>query len=223
MTAESPFAPPRTHPVESGAPPATLDLESLDARARIATIAIAATAGLGVLVTLAGGLAAESDELGGAMLLMGLALALLGVAITGIVTFLMWLKRASLNARALHPEVVFETSLGWTTGWWFVPLMNLFRPARTVHEIWHWSSVEREAASDVKFGSSMPPALNLWWAAWIGSMITERIAQRVEVLVVELIAAGVTCVAAVLCIKMMKELNERQHAAAGVVAPRAPW
>ena len=44
-----------------------------------------------------------------------------------IITFLMWLHRASSNLASLG-YINQRFSPGWAVGWWFIPFMNILRP-----------------------------------------------------------------------------------------------
>jgi hypothetical protein len=104
------------------------------------------------------------------------AIALAQVAlfvVTGIV-FLTWIFRANRNARALGAEGMRFTP-GWSVGWFFVPIMSLWRPFQVMREIWqasaqpgNWRSVQP------------PPLLGWWWAMYLISQILAQIAYRLS-------------------------------------------
>lgn len=100
-----------------------------------------------------------------AMVLAQLAL-FLGTAIT----FLVWLYRAEVNVRALGAEDMM-VGPGWAVGWFFVPLVQLVMPFVAMRELWKASAAPR----DWQLGASSP-LIALWWACWIGSVISGNIA-----------------------------------------------
>jgi hypothetical protein len=100
-----------------------------------------------------------------AMVLAQLAL-FLGTAIA----FLVWLYRAEVNVRALGAEDMM-VSPGWAVGWFFVPLVQLVMPFVAVRELWKASATPR----DWQLGASSP-LIPLWWACWLGSVISGNIA-----------------------------------------------
>ena len=53
--------------------------------------------------------------------------------ITGII-YLMWLHRAYQNLPALGVTKLDATP-GWAVGYYFIPILNLFRPYQTMVEI----------------------------------------------------------------------------------------
>jgi hypothetical protein len=100
----------------------------------------------------------------------------LGVQIAVIVVFLMWIYSAHANLRALGSREFYESlrfSPGWAVGYFFIPIVNLFRPIQVVQEIWR--------ASDPNVQSEHPHAwkrapgcvlAGFWWAFWlVGNML----------------------------------------------------
>jgi hypothetical protein len=88
--------------------------------------------------------------------------------VTGIV-FLTWIYRANSNARALGAKDMRFTP-GWAVGWYFVPIMSLWKPFQAMREIWqasaqpgNWQSVQP------------PPLLGWWWTLYLGAQILAQI------------------------------------------------
>ena len=76
------------------------------------------------------------------------------------VPFLMWMYRASRNLLPLEAGNQRYSS-GWAVGWWFVPLMNLFRPYQVLAEIWRGSTATtRQSWTE----APLPWVLSVWWA-----------------------------------------------------------
>jgi hypothetical protein len=93
--------------------------------------------------------------------------------VTGIV-FLVWVYRANRNARALGAQDMRFTA-GWSVGWFFVPIMSLWKPFQAMREIWqasaqpgNWRAVQA------------PPLLGWWWALYLGNLILNQIAYRLS-------------------------------------------
>jgi hypothetical protein len=95
-------------------------------------------------------------------LLVGLPQLVLLVA--GGVVFLMWLFRTSKNLRTLAGTAM-RFSPGWTVGWFFVPIANLFKPYQAVKEIWLVSHREAQIPLLGQRGSGGAHALVGWWWA----------------------------------------------------------
>lgn len=61
-------------------------------------------------------------------------LTILTFLITGI-PFLLWIYRANLNARGFGATTM-EFHPGWSVGYYFIPIMNLFKPYQAMQQIW---------------------------------------------------------------------------------------
>ena len=66
-------------------------------------------------------------------------------ALTVIVTFLVWLHRASRNLHLLSGRQMRFTP-GWAVGWWFIPFANLVMPYKVVRESGRSSTVRSRLA-----------------------------------------------------------------------------
>jgi len=93
-----------------------------------------------------------------------LALGRLGVFVLTSILFLVWINRANKNARALGAQGMEFTS-GWCVGWWFVPIMNLFKPYQAVCEIFRSSSPTATATSWKPH--PVPGYFGWWWGLWL--------------------------------------------------------
>ena len=141
-----------------------------------------------------------------------------------VVAFCMWAHRASKNLRALAVEGQ-RFSPGWSVGWWFVPIMNLFRPYQVTREIWRGSdpSITRQ---DPQAWQNAPvtPILGWWWGTWLASNFVLLGAWRAltsdDVAAEELITANyfslasdaLTMVAAVLAFMLVRGITANQEA-----------
>jgi LSD1 subclass zinc finger protein len=52
-----------------------------------------------------------------------------------VIVFVIWFYRAHANLKSLDARHLRYTS-GWAVGYWFIPIMNLFRPVQVAQEIW---------------------------------------------------------------------------------------
>jgi hypothetical protein len=84
------------------------------------------------------------------------------------ITFLRWIYRANKNLHALAPGAM-GFSPGWSVGWFFIPIANLFKPYQVMKEI--WSAARRGLAG----GRSL---LGWWWCLWIVSNLLGRMALK---------------------------------------------
>jgi hypothetical protein len=97
-----------------------------------------------------------SDTLVQVTALLGVAALLAAYVLGGI-----WMYRAACNVRALGARG-FDTTPGWTVGWFFVPIANWFKPFVAMSEIWRASHDPQRWKS-----ATVPPLLGFWWAGWV--------------------------------------------------------
>lgn len=90
------------------------------------------------------------------------------MAVTLGITFLSWIYRINKNLHALSWDEMQFTP-GWSIGWYFIPIANLFKPYQAMKEIW-------EVAH--RGESSGQPLLGWWWGLWIVSSILANVAIR---------------------------------------------
>jgi Domain of unknown function (DUF4328) len=109
-------------------------------------------------------------------LMMALATAISGIVgiltiilfiIIGIV-FLRWIYYTNKNLHLLSNQKM-EFTPGWSVGWYFIPIANLFMPYQSMKEIWRVSH-KNESASYAIVG--------WWWCLWIVSAVLGRLALR---------------------------------------------
>ena len=74
-----------------------------------------------------------------------------------VISFLMWVNRASKNLASIGVENQIFGPLAAVV-WWFVPIASLWMPYRVVAEIWTGSHPQKHPP---------PPILILWWLAWV--------------------------------------------------------
>jgi hypothetical protein len=84
------------------------------------------------------------------------------------VIFLRWIYRANANLHILSSESM-EFSPGWSVGWYFIPIANLFKPYQAMKEIWKIAHRGRPSNSSI---------LGWWWFLWILSILIGRIALK---------------------------------------------
>jgi hypothetical protein len=83
-----------------------------------------------------------------------------GIGLVGLPLFLMWVYRVNRNVRALGAEGLRYTP-GWSVGWFFIPIWNLFMPYKVIKELWQANS----SSSNLEWRSApVSPVLGTWWA-----------------------------------------------------------
>jgi len=88
------------------------------------------------------------------------------------ITFLRWIHRTNKNIGALSGVQLRFTS-GWSVGWYFIPIANLFKPYQAMKELWYVSH-KNESTTD--------SLLNRWWFLWIISNFVGRLAFKLIML-----------------------------------------
>ncbi len=84
-------------------------------------------------------------------------------------TFLMWLHLAWVNVERRGLQGV-RWSASWAVGWWFIPIMNIFRPYQVMSALWRASQTPSDAPGSTEWairGSS--PMLGWWWALYLAA------------------------------------------------------
>jgi hypothetical protein len=84
------------------------------------------------------------------------------------ITFLRWIYRTNKNLGAYSGERMTFTP-GWSVGWYFIPVANLFKPYQAMKELWNVSH-KKESADHVILG--------WWWFLWIVSNVLGRLAFK---------------------------------------------
>ena len=102
-------------------------------------------------------------EIGGLIMLLGF--------IGSVIIFSIFSYRATKNLHKFGVKY-FELSPGWSVGWYFIPIANLWKPYGYMTDI--WSSSQPEDAKSWEMPKTMP----IWWVCWVISNITSNISFR---------------------------------------------
>jgi hypothetical protein len=146
------------------------------------------------------------------------------IYIATAVTFLIWIFRIYKNLDSLVNQQHREFSAGWAVGWWFVPFANLVKPFQVAREAWFDSSPDIEIEQTFLSASlrTAPTYMGVWWGTWIASNIFSNVAgayarnmrslSDLAILgVIFAVATSFSIVAAVLCIKLVRDITSRQE------------
>jgi len=85
---------------------------------------------------------------------------------------LKWLYRANYNARQLGARDMKFTP-GWSIGYYFIPILTLWKPYQAMKELWKASKNPSDFSSET---SSV--ILPIWWALWLLSGILGQMIYR---------------------------------------------
>ena len=114
-----------------------------------------------------------------------------------------------------------EYTPGWSVGYWFIPLINLYRPYQITAELYRRSEIQN--IRDPIGGLSGPPLVGVWWCAYLAWGATSRFvvtlvkdAQTVPTLIsatnVELAAHLLGAVVTVLALLVIGSIDRFQQA-----------
>jgi len=150
---------------------------------------------------------------------LGVAGVLALCAAAGLVTCICvvgrWIYRASANAHAISglPTI----SPGWAVGWYFVPVMSLYRPFQAIKKTWFASHQSRDGHDQ-----AAPTLLVIWWTLWIVSnaigtasfrMSASGAASQATANVLDMAAAVLGIPLCVTLVFIMSEIATAQEAA----------
>lgn len=98
--------------------------------------------------------------------------------IAASVVYLRWLHRAVGNLEWVGsgpPTEPLRFGPGWAVGWYFVPIMNLFRPYQVMAELYRESNPQHRSS----------PLIGVWWVLWIvavatGPVVTALVSDATE-------------------------------------------
>jgi len=93
--------------------------------------------------------------------------------ITGI-AFLKWIYRANSNCHGFGAQGMKFTP-GWSIGYYFIPILNLYRPYQVMKEIWNISKNPNDWQNEQ--GSSL---LGWWWLLWLISCFFGQLSFRMS-------------------------------------------
>lgn len=92
------------------------------------------------------------------------------------IAFLFWVYHAHRNLRPLQNDTLEFTS-GWAVGWFFVPIMQLFKPFEVVREIWRRSDPDSIGEGQPAWFQVSVPLVRWWWGFHLVSLFAGWILQ----------------------------------------------
>ena len=95
------------------------------------------------------------------------------ILVSGVLS-LRWIHRANWNARALGANGL-EFTPGWSVGWYFIPLLNLWKPYQAMKQIWQASA----DPADWQLKTT-PALLGWWWASWVAYSLLGNASFRAQ-------------------------------------------
>ncbi len=92
----------------------------------------------------------------------GLSLIDAFLEMAAMVMLSIWSYRAYRNLTALGDEPLRFTP-GWVVGYWYLPVVSLFRPVQAMNDVWRLSS-RKESEPHMW---STPTFIIVWWLCWL--------------------------------------------------------
>lgn len=137
------------------------------------------------------------------------------------VLFLMWIHRTNRNAHSLSGGM--DVTPGWAVGWFFVPLVSLWKPFQALDQTWRVSTdPTRWKALDTPF------LLRLWWGlylssnviGWLANIVSQErtVKGHLAAGFLTMIAAGLIVGYSLAAIRIVRTLTARQVASLDAAA-----
>ncbi len=141
--------------------------------------------------------------------------------VSTVITFLIWIHRSYSNLVALNVQSLSSTP-GWAVGYWFIPILCLFKPLKIVNELYHSSDPSVEQDSTRFSFDSTTVIHGFWWALWVIGSIAGNVSFRMSLQaespaaveaasVVDLILLPLWMVCGGLAYLVVKEITSRQE------------
>jgi hypothetical protein len=188
-----------------------------------ASIAIAAVPVFSVAldvsqILLADRLRDDQPGLAAALVLFSVVSGFIGALVVAAVFHGVWLYRAARNLPALGRHGM-KTSPGWCVGSFYVPFVNLIRPAMALAEVLRASDPAPQADGDGwRMAAASSTLVGVWWSTWLASTLISNVASRIAdprtTGFVGLAGSALMAVAAHACIRLMRTIDARQEEAA---------
>ncbi|PHR50093.1 MAG: hypothetical protein COA32_02865 [Fluviicola sp.] len=212
------------------------EMQPLSQRKLFLKITLWATVGLGFVMLIANAVlyssieSYESGDFSAIGKIESYAFLVVGVAIIFAISFILaaiavpvWFYRAHDNLKILKKKLSFTS--GWAAGWFFVPIANLFYPAKVMKEIHNGTNVAYDTVNRKLSLMPMAGIITLWWATYIISGIFTRISNSMVdensiggygnnysmSLVMLTISTILTLVSAIALNKLVNEITQKQE------------
>jgi heme/copper-type cytochrome/quinol oxidase subunit 2 len=157
------------------------------------------------------------------IVIMGIIQVIVFLAAT--IVWFMWIYRSNKLARALGASAM-TYSPGWSVGWFFIPIANLFKPYFAMKQI-YLATMDPKSFDTEQEVEDQPESLNilkLWWLVYLVDAYLGRIALRYALradTVEELVTANslmlasdaATVVASLATIWLVREFTQKQEIA----------
>jgi len=142
-------------------------------------------------------------------------------SIAAIVVFFFWLYRASTNLQILAGRPAFTP--GWTIIWFFIPIMNLWKPYEAVKEIHEKSDPGTNAVGGTGRSYSSTAIVGWWWALFLITSIGENgfsnVSPNLEWMYTMLGVEIVSVALVIVTVLMVRRISSFQDRKIELIAP----
>jgi len=95
-----------------------------------------------------------------------ISLSLFIANIFSAITFIQWFRRAYFNLQTLVGDLEWDDS--WVAGFWFIPIINLFKPFQLMREMYRRSILYLTDSSEISDLKVSVTPVAWWWVLWVG-------------------------------------------------------
>lgn len=153
------------------------------------------------------------------------------IVVPTAIVFLVWRYRIQQNLSDALGAGGLEFTPGWAVGWWFVPILNLWKPKQAMDEAWLASDPLATAGGRGWAARRSDPLITWWWALWLLSGLvrldfggsSDLVVTAGEIrrsLAQEMASHALVALAAYLAIRVVGEITGRHRAKANVMGVR---
>lgn len=137
------------------------------------------------------------------------SLAYIAILLISIIMVCMWIYRAHANLRAAGVTGL-ETSPGWAIGWFFIPILNLFKPFEAMRELWHASHAQTDEAPD-----KTPRDLIVWWSCYLVGSVLKNVGSRIAAVhevgfLIDMVSSLILAVSAWFLLAIVRKVTQAQ-------------
>lgn len=137
--------------------------------------------------------------------------------LAAIIAYCLFMPRANKNARAFGSRM--SNTPGWAAGWFFVPIVYLWKPYYAMKEIWQGSDPDPTVPA---FDAPVSPLVPLWWWMYLAFFFSRGFfsqankdepgaASFIAMSNVRIVMSVITIVAALLAAAVVRRLALRQE------------
>jgi uncharacterized protein DUF4328 len=138
----------------------------------------------------------------------------IGLYLITAVAFLMWLHRCYRSLVELGVQGMRFTP-GWAVGYWFIPVLSLFRPKQIMDDLWRATAPQDAGTEPAKRSLTA-----FWWGTLIASAVVSRVAPGAHAETIGdlkhyntwlIVSDLLELTAAVLAYRLVSSLTDRQE------------